>query len=141
MDRTSLPPTQAKFVSPGGFLPYENLLGVKAAVEFHRSIGRDQIASRVRELNAAFRDGAATIPGVTLHTPRDPEASGGLSCFEVRGLKPEEVAERLSEKKIRTSSSPYKVSYARVGAGIMNFPEEIDTTLREIRALAGPRVS
>jgi selenocysteine lyase/cysteine desulfurase len=137
MDRTPLPPTQAKFVSPGGFLPYENLLGVKAAVEFHRSIGRDQIASRVRELNAAFRDGAATIPGVTLHTPRDPEASGGLSCFEVRGLKSEEVAERLSEKKIRTSSSPYKVSYARVGAGIMNFPEEIDTVLREIRSLSG----
>jgi selenocysteine lyase/cysteine desulfurase len=136
MDRSPLPPTQAKFVSPGGFLPYENLLGVKAAVEFHRSIGRDQIAARVRELNAAFREGAAAIPGVTLHTPRDPEVSGGLSCFEVRGIKPEEVAERLSEKKIRTSSSPYKVSYARVGAGIMNFPEEIDTVLREIRALA-----
>jgi selenocysteine lyase/cysteine desulfurase len=141
MERKPLPATQAKFVSPGGFLAYENLLGIKAAVEFHRSIGRDRIAARVRELNSAFRDGAATIPGVTLHTPRDPEVSGGLSCFEVRGLKPEEVAERLSEKRIRTNSSPYKVSYARVGAGIMNFPEEIDTTLREIRALAGPRVS
>jgi len=137
MNRAPLPPTRATFVSPGGFLPFENLLGVKAAVEFHRSIGRDQIAARVRELNGAFREGAATIAGVTLHTPRDPEVSGGLSCFEVRGLKPEEVAERLSEKRIRTNSSPYKVSYARVGAGIMNFPEEIDTVLRELRVLAG----
>jgi selenocysteine lyase/cysteine desulfurase len=137
MERQALPPTQAKFVSPGGFLAYENVLGVKAAVDFQRSIGRDQIAARVRELNSAFREGAATIPGVTLHTPRDPEVSGGLSCFEVRGLKAEAVAEKLSEKAIRTSSSPYKVSYARVGAGIMNFPEEIDTVLREIRVLAG----
>ena len=135
MNRQPLPPTNAKFVSPGGFLAYENLLGVKAAVELHRSIGRDQIAARVRDLNGAFRDGAAKIPGVTLHTPMDPEVSGGISCYEVRGLKPDEVVERLNRKNIRTTSSPYKVSYARVGAGIVNFPEEIDTVLRAIRAL------
>jgi len=137
MERSPLPPMQAKFASPGGFVAFENLLGVKAAIDFHRAIGRDQIASRVRELNSAFRDGAATIPGVTLHTPRDPEVSGGLTCFEVRGLKPDAVAEKLNEKRIRTNSSPYKVSYARVGAGIMNFQEELETALREIRTLAG----
>ena len=136
MNRAPLPPTQAKFVSPGGFLAFENLLGVKPAVELHRSIGRDRIAARVRELNGAFREGASDIAGVTLHTPRDPNVSGGISCFEVRGLEPEAVAARLSEKRIRTTTSPYKVSYARVGAGIMNFPEEIDTVLREIPALA-----
>jgi hypothetical protein len=29
----------------------------------------------------------------------------------------------------------YKVSYARVAAGVMNFPDEIERVLREIRAL------
>lgn len=62
--------------------------------------------------------------------------SGGLSCFEVRGVPAGDVAKRLAEKKIRTNWSPYKVSYARVSAGVMNFPEDIDTVLREIRALA-----
>ena len=137
MDRKPLPPTQAKFVSPGGFIPFENFLGVKAATDLHRSIGRDQIAARVQALNAAFREGAAKIPGVTLHTPSDPEVSGGLTCFEVAGVKPDVVSERLSAKNIRTNNSPYKVSYARVGAGIMNFPEEIDAVLREVRALTG----
>src|SRR5881394_250082 len=42
---------------------------------------------------------------------------------------------RLAEKKLRTTTSPYKVSYARVSAGIMNKPEEIDVVLREIKAL------
>ena len=135
MDRTPLPPTQAKFVSPGGFLPYENILAVRHAVDLHRAIGRDKIAARVQELNAAFREGAATIPGITLHTPLDPEVSGGLSAFEVRGVKAEDVAHRLAAKKIRTNSSPYKASYARVGAGVMNFPDEIDAVLREIRSL------
>jgi len=101
----------------------------------HRTIGRDHIAARIGELNTAFRQGVAKLPGVTLHTPRDPALSGGISCFEVRGLAPEQVVGRLAEKKIRATTSPYKVSYARVCAGIMNKPEEIELVLREIRAL------
>jgi selenocysteine lyase/cysteine desulfurase len=131
-----LPPTQAKFVSPGGFLAYEHLLAVRQAVELHRAIGRTKIASRIAELNSAFREGAAGIVGVTLHTPRDPALSGGLSCFEVKGLTAEEVAKRLAAKRIRTNSSPYKVSYARVSAGVMNSLEDVETGLREVRALS-----
>lgn len=136
MDRKPLPPTEAAFVSPGGFLAFENFLAVPAAVELHRAIGRDRIAARIAELNAAFREGAAKLPGVTLHTPRDPDLSAGISCYEVAGIKPEEVVRRLAAKRIRTTTSPYKVSYARVAAGVMNSSEEIDTVLREIRALS-----
>ena len=132
--RRALPPTEASFISPGGFLAYEHLLAIPAAVELHRTIGPDRIAARIRGLNTAFREGAAKMAGVTLHTPRDPELSGGLSCFEVAGVKPE-GARRLAEKRIRTSSPPYKVSYARVAVGVMNFPDEIERVLREIRAL------
>jgi len=49
------------------------------------------------------------------------------------------VTRELAVRKIRTISSPYKVSYARVAAGIMNSHEEVETVLREIRALAGKR--
>src|SRR5213078_4628785 len=41
-DRAELPPTQASFVSPGGFLAYEHLRAVPAAVDRHRTIGRDR---------------------------------------------------------------------------------------------------
>ena len=136
-DRRELPPTQAGFVSPGGFVAYEHVLAVPAAVELHRTIGRPALAARVAELNGAFRDGAAAISGVTLHTPRDPAVSAGISCYEVRGLTPAQVVGRLAEKKIRTTTSPYRVTYARVCGGIMNMPEEIDMVLREIRTLAG----
>lgn len=128
--------TRAANVSPGGFQAYEHVLAIPAAVELHRAIGRDRIAARIRELNGAFREGAAKLPGVTLHTPRDPELSAGISCYEVAGLAPEAVVHRLAAKNIRTTTSPYKVSYARVACGVMNFPEEIETVLREIRALS-----
>ena len=42
---------------------------------------------------------------------------------------------RLAEKRIRTTTSPYKISYARLSAGIMNTPEEIELVLREMRTL------
>jgi selenocysteine lyase/cysteine desulfurase len=136
-ERRELPPTRAGFVSPGGFMAYEHILAIPAAVELHRTIGRPALAARIAELNGAFRDGAAAIPGVTLHTPRDPALSAGISCFEVRGLTPEQVVGRLAVKKIRTTTSPYKVTYARVCGGIMNTPDEIGLVLREIRTLAG----
>jgi selenocysteine lyase/cysteine desulfurase len=136
MERTALPPTEAAFLSPGGFLAYEYLLAIPAAIELHQAIGRGRIAARVRELNDAFREGAARMAGVTLHTPRDPELSGGISCFEVAGVPAQEVATRLAEKRIRTNTSPYRVPYARVAAGIMNFSDEIEAALREIQALS-----
>jgi isopenicillin-N epimerase len=136
MNRKELPPTTAAFVSPGGFLAYEHFLALPSAVTLHRTIGRDRIAARIAELNGAFREGAARIPKLVLHTPRDPKISGGLSCYEIGGLTPEQITERLAAKRIRTNASPYKVSYARVSAGIMNTPQDIDAVLRAIRALA-----
>lgn len=134
-NRTELPPTRAAFVSPGGFLAYEHFFAIPAAVQLHRTLGRDQIAARIAELNAQFREGVARLPGVTLHTPRDAALNGGISCFEVNGLRPGEVVGRLAEKKIRATTSPYKISYARISAGIMNQPEEVDRVLREIKSL------
>ena len=135
MERKPLPPTQAAFVSPGGFLAFEYFLAIPAAVELHQTLGRDRIARRIAELSGEFRREAAKIAGLTLHTPQDPEISAGLSAFEVAGVSAADVATRLAAKRIRTNSSPYKVSYARVATGVMNSPEEIDTALREIRAL------
>src|SRR5204863_9942088 len=101
-----------------------------------RELLRRQVPGRIAELNATFREGAARVPGVTLHTPRDPALSGGISCFEVRGMAPGQVVARLAEKKIRTTTSPFKVTYARVSAGIMHKSEEIDLVLERSRALS-----
>jgi selenocysteine lyase/cysteine desulfurase len=139
MDRAPLPPTEAAFVSPGGFLAYEYFLAIPAAVQLHGNLGRDRIAARISELNTAFREQAAKVAGLTLHTPRDPAVSAGLSCFEIAGVSAVDVASRLAERRVRTNSSPYRRSLARVSAGIMNGEEDIDTVLGHLRALAGGR--
>ncbi|MEO8277217.1 MAG: aminotransferase class V-fold PLP-dependent enzyme [Thermoanaerobaculia bacterium] len=136
-ERAPLPATRAAFISPGGFIAYENQFAVADAIAFHRELGRARITARIHELNAQIRQGLAAIKGVTLHTPVDGSLAAGIACFEVAGMKPEAVVERLAVRRIHATTSPYKVSYARLAAGIMNSPGEIDTALAAVRDLAG----
>ena len=127
----------AAHVAPGGFVAFEYLLAIPAAVQMHRTIGRDAVAARIAELSGMFREEASRMSGLTLHTPRDPGLSAGISCFELKGHTAEAVTEKLAARRIRTSSSPYKVSYARVATGIMNTPAEVELVLRELRRMIG----
>jgi selenocysteine lyase/cysteine desulfurase len=136
MERRALGATEASWVSPGGFLPYENFFALPEAVSFFDEVGRDRIAARIAELNGALRDGLAAIPGVTLHTPRDPQLAAGINCFEVRGVAARAVQDRLAEKRVRATASPYAVSYARLSAGIMNSPADVERALAAVGELA-----
>jgi len=46
MQGKTLTTTRAANVSPGGFLAYEHVLAIPAAIELHRAIGRDKILTR-----------------------------------------------------------------------------------------------
>lgn len=136
LGRTALPPTRAAFVSPGGFTAYEHQFAIADAIQFHRTIGRARITSRIHKLNSRIRRGLAEIRGVTVHTPGATALAGGIVCFEVAGLTPEAVVAKLAQRRIHATASPYKHSYARLAAGIMNHEEEIDTALAAVRELA-----
>jgi selenocysteine lyase/cysteine desulfurase len=73
---------------------------------------------------------------VTLHTPRADEASAGIVTFEVAGLEPKAVVKRLKDKRVIATTTPYATSYARLAPGLINSPADVETALREIRALA-----
>jgi selenocysteine lyase/cysteine desulfurase len=48
-------------------------------------------------------------------------------------MKPEEVVKRLLEQQIVASTTPYRVSYARVACSIVNTAQEVESVLRAIR--------
>lgn len=73
---------------------------------------------------------------VTLHTPRSPQVSSGIVCFEVDGMSPDAVVERLRQAKIIASVTPYRPPLARISASLVNTHEDVDACLRAIRALA-----
>lgn len=127
--------SETALLGPGGFHAFEHYYAVKAAVEFHQRLGRNRVAARITELATRFKDGLAAMPGVVIHTPRDPRMSAGMVCFDVTGLTGDEVVARLEKKRIQITTAAYRIPYARIGTAILNTPSEIDRTLKEIRAL------
>jgi isopenicillin-N epimerase len=128
--------TPASEMTPGGFHSFEHRWALEQAFALHQEIGKARVAARIQELSAQLKEGLASMSHVTLHTPRDPTLSAGLACFEIAGLSPEAVVARLLDRRIVATTTPYSPSYARLAAGLMNNPDEVELVLREVRALA-----
>jgi selenocysteine lyase/cysteine desulfurase len=75
-------------------------LGVTQAIRFHQNIGPARITARTHELNTQMKEGLARMPRVQLYTPRDENLSAGMVCFDVKGMKPGEVVERLLAQRV-----------------------------------------
>jgi selenocysteine lyase/cysteine desulfurase len=129
-------PARAAWFSPGGFQAFEHYWALPSAIRFHQNIGPVRVTARIHELNAQMKEGLARMPHIQLYTPRDDNLSAGMVCFDVKGVSPEEVVKRLLAQRIVASTTPYRVSYARVACSIVNTPQEVESVLRAIRGLA-----
>ena len=135
-ERRQNAPTSISALSPGGFKAYEHQWAMTEAFEFHQRIGRKRIADRIAALNTQCKEGLAGIPGVTLLTPKDPALSAGLIAFEVEGQSANDTVHKLLAKKVVASSSPYKISKARLAPSLVNDEREVDAALRAVREIA-----
>jgi isopenicillin-N epimerase len=121
--------------TPGGFHSFEHRWALSAAFDLHQQIGRAAVASRIHALNGTLKAGLAGLSKVRVITPLDEDLSAGLVCFEVAGLGPQEVVDRLHARGIIATMTPYATAYARLAAGIFNTEEEVDAAVREVAAL------
>ncbi len=122
-------------LTPGGFKSYEHRWALPEAFAFHRGIGRERVETRVSGLASRLKAQLVEVKGVRLRTPQSPGLSAGLVCFEVAGRDPAEVVSRLASRGIVASVTPYATRYVRLGPGIVNTPEHVDTAVRAIAAL------
>lgn len=123
------------YLTPGGFHSFEHRWALDEAFLFHQAIGKARVTQRIYDLNQQMKQGLAKIPHVTLHTPMSQDLSSGIVCFEVAGMAPRQVIERLRQKKIIGSVTPYATQYARVAPGLLTSSEDIEQTLKEILTL------
>jgi selenocysteine lyase/cysteine desulfurase len=128
-----LPPSV--YMTPGGFHSFEHRWALDEAFTFHQTIGKSRVTHRIYELSQQLKRGLAAMPHVTLHTPLSQELSGGIVCFEVAGMTARNVVERLRQRGIVGSVTPYATQYARLAPGLFNSTSEMDKTLAEIRNL------
>ena len=123
-------------MTPGGFHSFEHRWALAQAFDLHRQLGMARVAAWVHALNRQLKEGLAAMTHVRLRTPLDEDLSAGLVCFEVAGLPPQGVVDRLHAASIVATVTPYATSYARLAPGLLNSPEEVDAVLAAVNSLA-----
>jgi selenocysteine lyase/cysteine desulfurase len=121
---------------PGGFKSFEHLWALAEAFRFHQRVGKRRVTQRIHALSRQLKEGLARMPHVVLYTPMDERLSAGIVCFDVPGMNPGEVVQRLRRRNIVASVTPYSPSHARLSPGIYNTSEEMERVLRAVHALA-----
>ncbi len=129
--------TFGQTMTPGGFHSFEYRWALNEAFHFHLAIGKSRIAERIHALNRQLKEALVKLPHVKLHTPMGDDLSAGIVCFEVDGFSPNEVVERLRERKIIASVTPYATKYARLAPSLLTMPEDVEHTLSEVGKLKG----
>ena len=122
-------------MTPGGFHSFEHRWALKAAFDYHRTIGKEKIQNRTHQLSTMLKEGLQSIPHIKLHTPISTELSSGINCFEVDGLDAKKTVKKLHEANIIGSTTPYKKVYARLTPCIINTEEEVRQCIKVLENL------
>ena len=81
-----------------GTHPAAPRLAIGEAILFHRGIGAERKAARLRSLARHWENRLRQHPRVRLHTPLDDAQSCAIGTFEIEGIDPGTVQRRLFEE-------------------------------------------
>lgn len=123
-------------MSPGGFKPFEHQWAMEQAFRFHLDIGKERVQERIHSLALQLKEGLNDMQHVLLYTPMEKELSSGIICFDIDGMSPNQVVNRLEQKNVIASDTPYNPTYSRLAPGIFNTPEDIENVIRAVRDLS-----
>lgn len=119
------------------------IIALGEALDFQQAIGKDRIERRIKTLAGYLKRGLSQIPGMRLHTSKDPYISGGLTAFSIEGVEPQKIVNYSREKYnivIRTIGNKEKGTYGiRVSTPIYVTLKEVDRLLEGIRHLVSHR--
>jgi selenocysteine lyase/cysteine desulfurase len=132
---TFTPGTPGSLFTPGGYHSFEHRWALAQAFDFQAGLGREQVAARITALATRLKDGLARMGHVRLITPRAPEVSAGIVCFEVDGYDASGVVSALAGHGIRASVTPYATQYARLGTSLHVDERDVDAALERVAAL------
>jgi selenocysteine lyase/cysteine desulfurase len=121
--------------NPGGFHTFEHRWALAEAFDFHHRIGRTTVTKRIQSLATRLKEGLAELRNVRLVTPMAEEVSAGIVCFEVAGLDPPTAVDRLRERKVAASVTPYAQPYVRLGTGLWVDEADVDAALDAVARL------
>jgi isopenicillin-N epimerase len=128
--------TDGRRFSPGGFKAYEHQWAMREAFEFCDGIGKARIAARTHALATQLKEGLAGMRHLAVRTPMAESLSAGIVCFEVNGMTPWQAVDRMRERGLVATVTPYATRYVRLAPSIRNTPQQVEAALRIVRSLA-----
>jgi isopenicillin-N epimerase len=126
-----------QLMTPGGYHSFDHRWALGSAFDLHEKLGKARVQERIHHLNTQLKEGLRKIKGVRLYTPISEALSSGIVCFDVGSLPPQTVVDRLFEKNIVASRTPYKSSYARLCPSLLTLESDVEATLNAVATLAG----
>ena len=130
--------------SPGGIHSYEHRWALKDAFDYLRLVGKARIARRTAELATRFKRGLDDIGPrrITIVTPRSPDFSSALVCFDVANHPVGRFVTELETMGILATVAPEdvidgkEVNHARVGLSIFHSDDDVVRCLNVIDDLS-----
>ena len=80
-----------------GTPPIAEGVGLGAAVDYVMGVGLERIRAHEVELAGALLDGVGSIPGVTIHGPKNPSKRAALVSFVLPDVHPHDLAQLLDQ--------------------------------------------
>jgi selenocysteine lyase/cysteine desulfurase len=122
-----------------GTHPAANHNAIADAIAFHRSVGAQAKAARLRFLRDRWaRRVAAASPKVRIRTNLDGSDACGMALLDIEGVDPEKLSAHLWEKH-RIISVPIvheEFRGLRITPSLSNLPEEVDFFAERIEEIA-----
>jgi len=113
------------------------VVALEAAIDFVSLIGAGVVEERMRALSGRFKSQLREIPAVELKTNLEPELSGGVIKFSLKGARTAEAYNKLWERhRISIAMTASGDSEGlRVSPHIYNSMEEIESAVQAVREL------
>jgi cysteine desulfurase/selenocysteine lyase len=83
-----------------GFRNYVGMVGLESSVRYLTQFGIHNIRSKIMKLANQLRDELLKISGVTMYGPEEPEKRTSIISFNIKGLEPQTIVEKLEKQKI-----------------------------------------
>jgi len=109
------------------------VLAQGSAADFHRKIGPERVARRIRSLSAHLRKGLLSLPRVQVLTPAAAGASGGLTTFRLEGIAHDAAVAALARRAHFVVRPVPELDAIRISTGIHNSFADLDLFLGALR--------
>ena len=119
-----------------GFRNYVGIVGLESSVKYLLNFGMENIRKKNQYLSNLFREELEKIPKVILYGPEDPNERTSIVSFNIEGLDPQKIVDRLEQKNIILAVREImETKIIRISPHFFNTDTEIFQVIDEIKKL------